>query len=97
MRDKIKEFNINFPYLIDGKQLVVKSLEATCTPDIFLFDKNEKLFYHGRVDDNEKDALHVQKEELREALMALFSQKKPPKEQNPSIGCSIKWQDTVLG
>lgn len=97
MIDKIEEFKINFPYLIDSKQIVVKSLQALCTPEVFLFDKDENLFYHGRVDDNEKHASLVQKEELREALMALFSQKEPPSDQNPSIGCSIKWQDTVLG
>lgn len=97
MIDKIKEFHIDFPYLIDSKQIVVKSLQAVCTPEIFLFDKNEALFYHGRVDDNEKYAHLVQKEELRDALTLLFSQKKPPKIQKPSIGCSIKWHDTVLG
>lgn len=97
MIDKIEEFNIDFPYLIDTKQIVTKSLQAVCTPEIFLFDKEAKLYYHGRVDDNEKSPSLVQKEDLRDALMDLFSQKEPPKEQIPSIGCSIKWQDTVLG
>ncbi|PID48252.1 MAG: thioredoxin family protein [Proteobacteria bacterium] len=97
MRDKIEEFDIKFPYLIDARQIVVKSLDAVCTPEIFLFDKKDELFYHGRMDDSEKDPQNVKKEELREALMALFSQKEAPKEQNPSLGCSIKWHDTILG
>lgn len=97
MRDKIEEFNITFPYLIDSKQLVSRDLQAVCTPDIFLFDKNEELFYHGRIDDNEKYAHKVQKEELRDALTALFNEKKPPLTQHSSVGCSIKWQNTVLG
>ncbi len=97
MRDKIEEFNVNFPYLIDSKQIVVKSLEAVCTPEVFLFDSELKLYYHGRVDDNEQYADLVKKEELRDALMALFNQKEPPSVQHPSLGCSIKWHDTVLG
>lgn len=97
MKDKIEEFSLNFPYLIDSKQLVSVLLEATCTPDIFLFDKKEELFYHGRLDDNEQDASKVQKEDLRDALIALFTEQKPPRKQHPSHGCSIKWIDTVTG
>ena len=97
MLDKIAEFHMPFPYLIDSKQLVSRSLNATCTPDIYLFDGEGSLFYHGRVDDNWKDPKNVKKEELRDALMLLFSGKKPPQEQLPSMGCSIKWIDTITG
>lgn len=97
MLDKIKEHKISFPYLIDADQSVSKSLNATCTPETFLFDNQGKLYYHGRVDDSWQDASKVTKEELRDALMLLFSVKEPPKEQVPSKGCSIKWVDTVIG
>ncbi len=91
MKDKIEEYGVNFPYLIDSKQIVVKSLGATCTPEVFLFDKEDELYYHGRVDDAHGEAKNVQKEELREALMALFNGAEAPKTQEPSLGCSIKW------
>lgn len=97
MRNKIEEYSLNFPYLIDSKQIVSRSLEAVCTPDIFLFDGKGGLFYHGRLDDNEKDASMVKKEDLRDALVALFTNNPPPKPQHPSHGCSIKWIDTVTG
>ena len=97
MLDKIKEFEIDFPYLIDENQKVAKSLGAVCTPDIFLFDMNEKLYYHGRLDDNWHDSRSVENEDLREAIISLFGQQEPPKEQYPSEGCSIKWIDTVTG
>ncbi|MBN2963734.1 thioredoxin family protein [Sulfurospirillum sp. T05] len=97
MLDKITEFNLPFPYLIDHRQKVARSLGATCTPDIFLFDGEDKLFYHGRVDDYWKDASKVKKEELRDAITLLFSGKQPPQEQMPSMGCSIKWTDTITG
>lgn len=97
MLDKIVEFNIEFPYLVDANQNVARSLGAVCTPDIFLFDGDGGLFYHGRVDDNWKDSKKVTKEELQDALMMLFSSKNPPEVQNPSMGCSIKWADTITG
>ena len=97
MLDKINEVGLVFPYLIDETQHVAKSLGAVCTPDIFLFDSEEKLYYHGRLDDNWQDARSVKEEDLREAIMLLFSKQEAPKVQHPSQGCSIKWIDTVTG
>ena len=97
MRDKVAEFEIKFPYLVDEGQEVSKALDAACTPDIFLFDKNLKLYYHGRLDDNWHDEKSVKQEDLREAVIALFGEQEPPAEQFPSQGCSIKWIDTVIG
>lgn len=97
MLDKIEQYKIDFPYLIDLDQSVSKGLRAECTPDIFLFDKNGELFYHGRVDDNWKDENSVENEDLQEAIMLLFNEKEAPKKQHPSFGCSIKWVDTVIG
>lgn len=91
MKEKIKELGIDFPYLIDETQEVAKSFKAQCTPDIYLFDKNGKLFYHGRIDDNWQDENAVKKEDLKEAIIALSKGKKPPHPQYPSMGCSIKW------
>ncbi len=97
MKEKIEDEKLDFPYLVDETQEFSKALQAVCTPDIYLFDKNAKLYYHGRVDDNWQNEKEVKKEELKDALMLLFTEKKPPKKQLPSMGCSIKWLDTVLG
>ncbi len=97
MKEKIEDEKLSFPYLVDETQEFSKALDAVCTPDIYLFDKDAKLYYHGRIDDNWQDENKVKKEELKEALMLLFTGKEPPKEQLPSMGCSIKWTDTVLG
>jgi thioredoxin-related protein len=97
MRDKQEEFGFDFPYLVDDAQEVSKSLQAVCTPDIFLFDKDLKLYYHGRIDDNWHDEKSVKTEDLREAVIALFGEQEAPKNQYPSQGCSIKWTDTVTG
>lgn len=97
MRDKIEEFNLNFPYLVDAKQKVSKSLGAVCTPEIFLFDEFAKLYYHGRLDDSWHDSRGVKKEDLREAIISLFGKQPAPSQQISSQGCSIKWLDTVIG
>jgi len=97
MREKIEDEGLEFPYLVDETQEFAKALQAQCTPDIYLFDKDAKLYYHGRIDDNWQDESKVKKEELKDALMLLFTGKEPPKKQYPSMGCSIKWLDTVVG
>ncbi len=97
MREKVEDEGIEFPYLVDETQEFAKALNAACTPDIYLFDKDAKLYYHGRIDDNWQDEKNVKKEELKDAMMLLFTDKESPKLQYPSMGCSIKWKDTVLG
>jgi peroxiredoxin len=88
-----KRFKMNFPYLIDDTQEVAKKYRAQCTPDIYVFDREGKLAYHGRVDDNWQDAAKVTRHDLDEALAALAEGKKPVAVQYPSVGCSIKWKD----
>ncbi len=91
MREKIAEWEVNFPYLADAKQQVAHTFDAQCTPDIYLFDKNMKLYYHGRIDDYWKDEDKVTQEELMDAANAMLAEQPVPQPQHPSIGCSIKW------
>ncbi len=93
MKGKIKEWGITFPYLIDDTQEIAKTFQAQCTPDLYLFDSNHNLVYHGRFDDNWKDETKVQKEELKEAIECLAHGKPISPNQYPSMGCSIKWRD----
>jgi len=92
MIEKIKELNINFPYLIDETQETAKAFKAQCTPDIFVFDKEHKLIYHGRIDDNWKDESKVSHEELKEALNNYAAGLPVSQKQHPTMGCSIKWR-----
>ncbi len=92
MKKKIKELKIEFPYLVDETQDVARSFKAQCTPDIYLFNKNKELVYHGRIDDNWQDESKITREELKEALNQLASGLSIFKEQRPSMGCSIKWR-----
>lgn len=91
MKKAPAEFGMNFPYLIDETQEIARAYGAVCTPDIFVYDKDRKLVYRGRIDDNWKDEGAVTRHELRSALDALISGGRVLDGQRPSIGCSIKW------
>lgn len=93
MREKIEEWGIDFPYLVDATQEVARTFDAQCTPDLYLFDKNGKLYYHGRIDDSWKDETKVTKQELAAAVDAMIAGKPAPQPQHPTIGCSIKWRE----
>lgn len=83
---------IPFPYLRDETQKVAKKYQAQCTPDTYLFNKDRKLFYHGRINDNWQDSKKVKRADLDDALNRLYVGDKAPIEQFPSMGCSIKWK-----
>jgi len=91
MKEKVIEWGIDFPYLADESQAVAKAFDAQCTPDLYMFDKHGKLYYHGRIDDYWKDESKVGNEELLPAASLMVAGESAPKVQHPTIGCSIKW------
>ncbi|MCH7541949.1 thioredoxin family protein, partial [Patescibacteria group bacterium] len=89
MKEKIAEWGINFPYLRDESQEIAKKYQAVCTPDIFAYGEDRKLFYHGRINNNWQDPNKVTSDDLRDALNSMLAGKYPPTNQQPSRGCSI--------
>ena len=87
-----KNNNFNFPYLIDETQEIAKKYGAVCTPDFFGYNKNLELQYRGRIREL-KDLKPVRSDEsdLFKAMKQIVSTNSGPKEQIPSMGCSIKW------
>jgi peroxiredoxin len=81
-----------FPYLLDETQEVAKAYRAACTPDLFLFDAQRKLVYRGQFDDSRPGRGSATGADLRAACDALLDGIEMPKDQKPSIGCSIKWK-----
>lgn len=82
-----------FPYLFDSTQEVARAFDAQCTPDLYLFDRNHRLFYRGQFDASRpKSETPVTGSDLRAALEALLRGSAPPSVQTPSVGCSIKWR-----
>ena len=93
MKEEAKKAGYLFPYLYDETQMVAKSYHAACTPDIFLFDKNQRLVYRGQFDASRpNNGIPVTGNDLRAALDAVLAGKAVSEKQIPSIGCNIKWK-----
>ncbi|MEK9656959.1 MAG: thioredoxin family protein [bacterium] len=91
MKRKSTSLKLRFPYLVDDKQEIAKLYSAQCTPDIYLLDADNRLFYHGQFDDCWQDRARVKHHSLREAVTALISSNPINFYVKPSLGCSIKW------
>ena len=88
-----EEKGFPFPYLYDETQAVAKSYGAACTPDFFGFNAEDGLQYRGRLDASTKQAAAVDaKRELYEGMMLVAETGEGPRDQIPSMGCSIKWK-----
>jgi len=94
MHTQAKKVGYTFPYLYDEEQSVAKAYKAACTPDFYVFDKNDKLVYRGRMDESTpKNNLVNDGHDLRLALdLLLQGEIIPDTQQKPSIGCNIKWK-----
>lgn len=92
MKARARERGFGFPYLRDDSQAFVRALGARFTPEVFVFDRERKLRYHGRIDDNHRDASRVTAHDLRNALDALLAGSTPPVTETTAFGCSVKWK-----
>lgn len=92
MKERARQKRFNFPYLYDEDQKVAKSYGAERTPEVFLFDKQLILRYHGSIDDNYDDPTAVKVHYLRNALDALVNGGKIAPAETKPVGCTIKWR-----
>jgi len=92
MIKRSSEKQFNFPYLRDETQEVAKAYGATHTPEIFLFDQERKLRYHGKIDDNWKEPEKVKYQYLRKAIEEVLEGIEVSIPETFSIGCTIKWK-----
>jgi peroxiredoxin len=93
MAIEAREAGYAFPYLYDETQSVARAYQAACTPDFFLFDRNQQLVYRGQLDDSRPgNGIPVTGEDLRAALDAVLAGKPVAAAQKASIGCNIKWK-----
>ncbi len=84
--ERMKEFagkhGFSFPYLLDESQEIAKAYDAVCTPDFFGYDGGLGLQYRGTIKEGA----------LKRAMLGIAENGEGPKEQVPSMGCSIKWR-----
>ncbi len=93
MRLIAKVLQYPFPYLYDESQEVARAYDAACTPDIYVFDQYDKLYYRGRIDESRpSNDKPVDGKDLRMALELMLRGEQPISKQYPSAGCNIKWK-----
>ena len=88
-----KEKGIKFDYLVDETQEIAQKYGAICTPDPFLFDKEKRLIFHGRIDNAMKPEDIATEKTMINNIEKFLSGEKIKKDFDPSIGCSIKWKE----
>ena len=93
MKKTAQEKGMKFDYLVDETQEVAKRYGAMCTPDPFLFNKDGKLVFHGRIDNAMKPDDTATEKTMILNIEKLLSNQKIEKDFDPSIGCSIKWKE----
>lgn len=82
-----------FPYLFDETQAVARAYDAQCTPDFFGFNADLELQYRGRIDASRREAGDPDlRRDLFEAMKDIAKTGQGPRDQIPSMGCSIKWK-----
>lgn len=87
------QFDFPFPYLLDEDQTVAQAYGAVCTPDFFGYNKDLQLQYRGRLDASRKSTAPPDaRRELFEAMVQIAQTGQGPRDQIPSMGCSIKWK-----
>ena len=92
MKDKSLEMDLPYPYLYDETQDVARAFDAACTPEFYLFDADQKLVYHGTINDNPRDKAKVTRDYLSDAISSVIAGNKPDPQFVHPLGCSIKWK-----
>lgn len=91
MVERAREKSFAFPFLRDESQEVADAYQPARTPEVFLFDADRRLVYHGAPDSNYQDPAGATPF-LRQALDAVLAGDAPPVAETPAVGCTIKWK-----
>jgi peroxiredoxin len=93
MKIRVEYKHLDYPYLYDGEtQSVTRAYGPQATPHVFVFDKDRKLRYEGRIDNSYRKEM-VTSQDARNALDALLANREVPVKHTGVFGCSTKWQE----
>lgn len=93
MAELAAAYRFAFPYLYDETQQTARAYDAQCTPDLYLYNEQHKLYYRGQYDSSRPGSSELPSgSDLLAAARALLAGDSPPENQTPSVGCSIKWK-----
>ena len=92
MKRHAKRRGFKFPYLYDGDtQRASKAFGVLATPHVFIFDRERRLRYNGRID--EADVKPPKSHEARNAIDDLLAGRVVGVPKTRVFGCSTKWAD----
>lgn len=90
MKERAAAKGYNFPYVVDADHKLADAFGATRTPEIFLFDSDMKLVYHGAIDDDARNPDAVENHYLMDAMKAMVGGESIAQPTTRSVGCTIK-------
>jgi peroxiredoxin len=90
MKKRAQKQGYSFPYALDEDHIIADAFGATRTPEIFLFDADMRLVYHGAIDDNADDASTVEANYAADAIRQLTAGSDIIQKETKSLGCTIK-------
>jgi peroxiredoxin len=91
--ERMKEMGFRWLSLDDSEQFTARAYGAQRTPHYFLFDKDGRLAYSGRMDNSPRDASKAETHELRDAIDDLVAGRPVRLPETEAIGCNVKWWD----
>jgi peroxiredoxin len=91
MQKRASAQGFTFDYLFDEPQEIARELRSERTPEVFAFDRDRRLVYHGAIDDSREED-QVSQQYLRDALDAVLSGEEPAVSETPPVGCTLKWK-----
>src|SRR5258708_18184867 len=93
MKIRVEYKHLHYPYLYDGEtQSVTRAYGPQATPHVFIFDKDRKLRYEGRIDNSYRKEM-VNTQDARNAIDALLVNREVPVKHRGVFGCSTNWQE----
>ncbi len=93
MKIRVQYKHLTYPYLYDGEtQAVTRAYGPQATPHVFVFDRERRLRYEGRMD-NSYRVEQVKSREARDAIDALLAHRDPAVQHTGVFGCSTKWKE----
>jgi peroxiredoxin len=95
MKIRVEYKHLRYPYLYDGEtQSVTRAYGPQATPHVFIFDRDRKLRYEGRMDNSYRKEM-VNTQDARNAVDALLANREVSVKHTGVFGCSTKWQEKI--
>jgi peroxiredoxin len=91
MKERVEKKGLTYDYLTDPSQESARAFGATCTPHVFLLDKDRKIAYTGAIDDNMNED-SVKQHSLQDAIDAVLEGKTPAVTETKQVGCGIRYE-----